>query len=156
MRFILIGLLPLLGSGCSTSQVAPDTTAHAKAPLAREEPGAPHGWDKKKTQLAQLFSDRPDYASLANRSAEGAVMPRVRTSLPPPYVDNTKGFVQIALVVSETGTVEDARIYEASDPRFASAALEAAKAWTFYPGTLFGASAKFLIVIPILFDGRQK
>lgn len=162
MRIAILLTVPLFLVGCYTSQVAPDTVERANKGLSRvEKSGVSNASDEDKRRLSQLFADRSDYVVLVSRDEEGAALPRLRTSVPPrypigAYVTDTKALVKVAFVVSEHGAVEEARVYEASDSRFSAAAQDAVKAWTFYPGTHAGVPSKFLIVVPIQFDGRQK
>lgn len=149
--------------GCAyTSQVAPDAVEKANAHLAKvEKEKTPQMSEEEKARLAHLFSDRPEYVALALGDDEGSVVPRLRTSVPPKYpiglwVTDTKALIKVAFIISESGAVEDARIYEASDSRFSVHALDAVRAWTFYPGSRKGVAEKFLFVVPLQFDGRQK
>jgi TonB family protein len=162
MRLPIFLSVLLLLAGCYTSQVAPDTVERANEHFARvESSGVPTTSEEEKQRLAHLFADRPEYVALVTRDEKGAALPRLRSSVPPrypfgAYVSDTKALVKVAFVLSERGTVEEARVLEASDARFSTAAIDAVRAWTFSPGTQGGAPAKFLIVVPIQFDGRQK
>jgi TonB family protein len=162
MRTLSLALLSLAVAGCYSSKVAPDYAERANAQLAQAEKGAvPGPSEEVLSRLTQLFADRPDYVAIAHRRDEGVTAPRLRTSIPPKYplgayLSNAKATVTVAVILSETGAVEDARIYEASDARFSDAALEAVKAWTFYPGSKGGVPMKFLIVVPLEFAGREE
>ena len=162
MRIIVVIVLSFLMAGCYSSKVAPDTTERMNRHLAMLEKGVgPDASDEDKSRLAQLFFDRPEYAALATRNEAGGTLPRMRTSVPPKYplgalLSNAKALVKVAFIVSETGAVEEARIFEASDSRFSTAAIEAVKAWTFYPGALGGSTTKFLFVVPLQFDGSHQ
>jgi TonB family protein len=153
----------MLAAGCAyTSQVAPDTVEKANAEIARsEQEKTPQMSDEEKQRLAHLFTDNPAYVALALGDDKDAKLPRQRSSVPPKYpfglwVTDAKAIIKVAFVISESGAVEDARVYEASDSRFSEHAVAAVRAWTFYPGSKEGAPAKFLFVVPIQFDGRKK
>jgi TonB family protein len=165
MRIVVSIITGSLFSGCAyTSQVAPDTVEKANAHLDRlEKDKKPQLSEDEKKRLAELFSDNPEYFALALRDdSEGSItIPRLRTSVPPKYpfglwVTDTKALVKVAFIISPSGSVEDARIYEASDARFSDAALESVMAWTFHPGTRNNVPAKFLFVAPVQFVGKKK
>jgi len=77
--------------------------------------------------------------------------PRPRTQPPPSYphdlaVSGVGGRAVVAYVVDTHGRVTDARVLDASDKRFARAALEAVAAWTYDAGTLNGKATAALLV----------
>jgi TonB family protein len=161
MRIALISLGLLFVSGCYTSQVAPNTHERINEQITRVEDGkSPGTSDQEIARLALLFSDRPDYVALTLNSEEILVRPRLRTSITPKYplsayLRNAKAQVNVAIIISENGAVEEARVLESADTLFSNAAIEAVKQWTFEPGSRGGIPAKFLYVVPIRFDGRQ-
>ena len=161
MRFLLLVLTTVILSGCYTSQVAPDVVDKANEHLDHLDSEPPTEFSvEERTRLSHLFSDSAEYAELVSRQYLAASLPRLRTATPPKYplvgyIANTKATIKVAFVISETGNVEDARIYEASDDRFSASAREAVLKWTFYPGTINGTPAKFLFIVPVQFDGRQ-
>ena len=164
MRLVLpAAAICLFAAGCAyTSNVAPDTVEKANAGIARnEQESAPKFSDEEKARLSHLFANRPDYAALESRDDKSARLPRLKSSVPPKYplglwATDTKALIKVAFIVSENGSVEDARVYEASDARFSEHAIEAVRAWTFYPGVREGMPAKFLFIVPVQFDGRKK
>ncbi len=158
-RYLIAGT-PLFLAACATytGQVAPNIIETQNRHLTRQERGEiPGETDEEKRREALLFQDRPEYAALVYRNDEGATLPRLRVSVAPKYpIVAIKALVKVAFIISETGDVEEARIFEASDDRFSSAALEAVRKWKFYGGTFDGKAAKFLFLVPIVFDGRTK
>ena len=161
IQYVYIALAATLLSGCYTSQVAVDTVEKANEHIAQQEKKSDVGvTDEMKAKLTHLFSDMPEYAKLAIRDDSAASLPRLRSSVPPKYpligyLANTKATVKVAFIISEGGKVEDARVYEASDDRFSESALKAVRKWKFYPGSFNGIAAKFMVVVPVQFDGRK-
>jgi TonB family protein len=163
MKALILASVGSLLAGCmATSHVAGDRIESGNSYSASaHEPQKTQSSGDEKDRLARLFSDQPEYAALALRNDAAATKPTLRTSLPPNYppglkFSDTKALIKVAVVISESGSVAEARIYEASDPRFTYDALEAVRDWTFHPGARNGVPAKFLLIMPIHFDGRQK
>ena len=160
---VYLSIVGSLVAGCATtSQLAPGLTQEVYPNLPHvEKTQRPPSTDQERDRLAQLFADKANYVALAFRDDTDATLPRLSTSLPPKYpfglgFSDTKALVKVAVVVSEKGVVEETRLYEASDMRFADEALDVVRDWTFHPGTRNGAASKFLLIVPIHFDGRQK
>lgn len=107
-------------------------------------------------KLIQLYADLPDVAEVIDRTAEGRVLPRLRTSVPPAYprdafAAGTKATVRLAFVVDEDGRPTAVRAVDATDDRFVAPAIEAVNQWTFYPGTTGGRVDRFLMILPLEF-----
>jgi TonB family protein len=165
MKALFLSVLVCAVTGCASTRPMEGGDAGKAAVSAR---GVAHGpipqsqsKEDERARLAELFSDRPQYVALALRNDSNDKLPRLRTSLPPKYpfglmFTDTKALVRVALVISESGAVEAARIYESTDPRFSDEALDVARDWTFYSGTREGAASKFVMIMPVEFGGRQK
>lgn len=108
--------------------------------------------------MDQLFADSADYAAIRNRGkSRGAKLPRVR-SLTPPAADHVylKANVSVAFIVDEQGRVTDARILESSDSRLDKDSVAAVRKWTYFPGSIGGSPAKFLLVVPLQYAGLRR
>jgi TonB family protein len=164
MRSLFLLILPLALSGCYTTSVAPDNAESANKHLAEIEkkPRAQRGvTDDTQQRLAQLFADRAEYLTALSRDDSQSRLPRVRSMVPPEYppavyLANVQATVNVAFAVDEEGHVLDPRIYESPDSRFNEAAIAAVKKWSFFSGSVSGSPAKFVIVVPIQFDGIKK
>lgn len=152
-------LLPSLLTGCVSSSVSPDYVGEANTSIkwaeASESPTTTAG-DREK--LAFLFADRPDYVALVTRDPNDTQLPQLRVMVPPKYplssiLGKGKALVKVAFVISEDGSVEEVRIFESSDDRYSEPALDAVRAWKFYPGTRAGTPSKFIWIAPVRFAG---
>lgn len=165
----------LLASGCAYHSVAQSErgAARQERPQARElaklEANAlgtnfvsvVDPKSDEQTRLVQLFSDKAEYVTLVLQSDSELTLPKLRTWLYPRYpfglgFTDTKALVEVAVVISKSGQVEEARVFETSDERFSYEALDAIRDWTFQPSVRRGVPAKVVMIVPIHFDGRQK
>jgi TonB family protein len=159
---LFVAILPW--SGCVISSVAPNTAENANRHLAdlEKEPRDDRGVTADLRQrLHQLFSDRPDFLAALARDDSKDGLPRVRSMVPPDYplataMASVRATVKVAFAVDEVGRVQEPRLLESPDSRFNRAAIEAVKKWTFFPGTVAGKPAVFIMVVPIQFDGLKK
>jgi TonB family protein len=151
-------LVTSLFVGCVSSKVAPDVVQRSNESITRAESVAvPTTSEDERERLAILFADRPDIAALLTRDCDATRFPRMRISVPPryplrSYLAKSRALVKVAFVITEDGSVDEARIFEASDSRFIEPTLAAVRAWKFYPGTCEGKPAKFLWMVPVRFE----
>lgn len=86
--------------------------------------------------------------------------PEPRHQVSPSYPPDLRrikaeGTVQVLLVVDTRGRVVSAAIAHSDNPGFDSAALDAARRWTFEPGTLHGQLVPFRMILPLVFRVRE-
>ena len=80
--------------------------------------------------------------------------PEPLTRVSPNTARDTRGQVQVMLVVDTDGYVHDVHVHRSLSPLADRAALEAARKWRFKPGMANGQPVRFRVVIPFEFSGR--
>lgn len=156
-------VLSILAAGCHTSLIDPDYASQANARIAGQEgvtTETPAGTELK-NRLLRLWVDRPECIQILTRDHAPETLPRLISSIPPsyptvPFLANVKARVVVTFVVSDSGKVEEARVYESSDSRFDESALDAVRQWRFLPAIMSGRPTKEIITIPMEFGGRRK
>lgn len=160
MRIPALLALSSLLTGCATQSytgtLAPDAVERANENFTRIESQRARVPERgSQSRLLRLFEDRLDYVALLYETTDGKRLtaPRVKTMVPPAYpAGKMDALVEVAFVVSETGSVEEARVYSTTDERFSAAAVTAVKAWTFHPSIRNGIPWKYLLVVPVKFE----
>lgn len=144
---------PALRLSAQTS--APPATPPPSQPAA---PAKPPGIYER---LIALWADVPAYHDRLTSTAPGPRKPAQLISAfspasPFPLPDGTEIKVNVALVISDTGKVEAARILDSTDARFNQAAIDGVKQWLFRPALGDDGPRISFTVAPIIFHGAPK
>jgi TonB family protein len=136
LSMLAIAIL-LVGAGCvSEPAVDSDWIRKANANFESKDGAMTHSAESD-TQLARLWSDKPENVELLRRvhlrniRVVSGVVPRC----PPDAVAGTHFpvRVQVSFLVGADGKVKDARIFESYDPRFDSISLSTIRKFRFLP-----------------------
>jgi TonB family protein len=95
----------------------------------------------------------PDVGEIVDQALlDSPPQPSVRVK--PNYRGQESGRVDVLAVVDEKGRVIAASVSRSMEPAIDRLAVEAARKWTFQPGTVKGKTTKFKVLIPFVFKGR--
>jgi len=136
MSVLTIAIL-VVGAGCvSEPAVDPDWIRKANANFESKDGAMTHN-SESDTQLARLWSDKPENVELLRRVhfRNVRVVSGVVPKCPPDAVVGTHFpvRVQVSFLVGTDGRVKDARIYESYDSRFNSISLSTIRKFRFVP-----------------------
>lgn len=168
---LVLLLLTLLFSGCETASVETaesypltgptggeliQITPEMTLPVFRGEARGPKIEDSKEALPLKPLTGavmKPNGVALID---EMDVLPTLRFQAMPAYPSvlyrgGIEGDVLLAFAVTAKGTVAHVMVAEASDERFAYAAIQAVKKWRFRPGKKSGQDAACLVAVPIAF-----
>lgn len=108
-------------------------SCHGTAPIVSSDiSDAADGFQKFDTPPVLTYYEAPRYPEAARR-------------------DGVEGSVVIRVDVGTDGSVVDATIVESSNPVFNDAALSAANAFRFTPGSLEGRPVRCRVIVPVAF-----
>lgn len=129
-------------------------TPAAPAQPAAAAPKAPGTY----ARMIALWADVPAYHDRLTSNSPGPRKPAQLISAfsPPspfPLPEGTEIKVNVALVISDTGQVEAARILDSTDARFNQVSLDAVKQWLFRPALGDEGPRIAFTVAPIVFQG---
>lgn len=108
-----------------------DLTADSMAMVAAWE-----GSNPSKSNLSTKFDSRPQPVRMRSPQRDGSIA-------------NLSGVVMLAVVVNESGSVEDAYVKDSSDPRFNSASVDAIRGWEFTPLTVASKPSRGMMFVPL-------
>lgn len=121
--------------------------------------GVPTRGRLERAVLAKIWADKPAYLRLLDQRPLIRKPVRLLSGMepvnPPPgaFERNEGGLAVVTYVVDERGSVEDARIFHASQARFERPALEAVRQWKFEPAAGREGARKMLVNAPLHFVG---
>jgi TonB family protein len=153
-------VITLLLSGCYySSSINSDAAQRTNASLERNERGISLNPDYPHDAVIRLWTDKPEYAALAN--AKHVKEMRVISAVPPVYpywlhLAHVEANVLVSFVVGIDGRVEEARVIESSDSRFDSSAIDAIRKFTWIPAEGPAGPEREMTIIPFYFRAPKK
>lgn len=112
-----------------------------KGDLAADSSAAVDAWEAANATNAGLstkFDSRPQPV-------------RMKSPERPSELSDAQGIVMLAVIIDESGAVDNAFVRDSSDPRFNQSSVEAMKSWAFAPLTRDSQPTRGLMFVPLQF-----